>query len=510
MTFSPLHHRTGARIHRTLSFRLVFIFVVLMTIVVSLISFVTITMLQRFLVRNLDDDLVTSGRIVAQTYINLGNSAQNPLPQANNSDDVNLSDYFLYMVLDGPLSGSKEVQKVRPSVEQSHGIPDNKRGLLSTIKTVPTTVAGTSGEPWRAVVMPIFAKDQPDVQIGAILVARPLGTILGTVAEMSRWLALVGLGVVTTGALTTLMLVHRSLRPLRNIESATHKIAAGDLSQRVPRGQDGTEVSMLADSINAMLAQIEQAFAVRVRSERKMRQFVSDASHELRTPLATVRGYAELYRLGGVPETEVQPAMDRIESEAKRMTGLVEDLLQLARLDEGRPLELTSVNITEICRNAVSDYHARAASHTATLVGLDGGEPHDLTIVADKDKVTQVVSNLLSNVLTHTPDGTPCEVAVGQPHPGEAVIEVRDHGPGVKTEDADRLFERFYRTDYSRNRASGGSGLGMAIVAAIMASHGGTARVAQTPGGGLTVRLTFPAAHPVMPDSAPTAQTTGR
>lgn len=250
-------------------------------------------------------------------------------------------------------------------------------------------------------------------------------------------------------------------------------------------------MSMLADSINVMLAQIEYAFADKERSGTKMRQFISDASHELpRTPLATVRGYAELYRLGGVPQEQITPTMGRIESEARRMSRLVEDLLQLARLDEGQALQRNEVNITAVCRNALSDMHARDLTREPTLIGLDGGQADDVVIMADNDKVTQVVTNLLGNVLTHTPPGTPTEIAVGMGSPDEAIIEIRDHGPGVRMEDAEHLFERFYRTDSSRSRASGGSGLGMAIVAAIMAAHGGTARVGPTEGGGLTVRLT--------------------
>ena len=185
------------------------------------------------------------------------------------------------------------------------------------------------------------------------------------------------------------------------------------------------------------------------------------------------------------------------------MGGLVEDLLQLARLDEGRPLTFADVCVTELCMNAVMDFRVRAGDRTVAVTGLDGPAAPEVMVTADEDKVTQVVTNLLSNVLTHTPTGTPVEVAIGR-RGGEAVIEVRDHGPGVRPEDAEHLFERFYRADYSRSRASGGSGLGLAIVASVMAAHGGTARVAETPGGGLTVRLTFPA-NARAGEEAPTA-----
>lgn len=515
MTTTRRHH-TGARLHRTLSFRLVVSFIALMAIVVSVVGLITVTMLQRYLVQNLDDDLRSSGHLLAkQSVDSLVQSPAVTVPNANQStSDINLSDYFIYIKvtrLTGPLSRelrTQTVTKVNTNVVTSHGTPADPQDLLGTVGTNPTTVSGTATESWRAIVIPVVDQDSGD-SLGSVLVARPLGPIFTTVTQVTRLVILVSLAVITFGAIAVAMLVRGSLKPLRNIENATHKIAAGDLSRRVPRGQDGTEVAMLADSINAMLAQIEQAFAVRIHSEQKMRQFVSDASHELRTPLATVRGYAELYRLGGVPDSEMKPTMNRIESEAKRMTRLVEDLLQLARLDEGRPLDLKAINLTAICRDAVADYHARNLSRSAELIGLDGGAPEQLTIVADRDKVTQVVSNLLSNVLTHTPEGTACEVAIGQRVPDETIVEIRDHGPGVKPEDAAHLFERFYRTDSSRTRASGGSGLGMAIVAAVMASHGGTARVSQTPGGGLTVTLTFPTngPRPLNPIQHPEDQT---
>ncbi len=509
-----LRHRTGAQFHLTLSFRLVLIFVMLVSMVVALIGLITVTMLQRFLVQNLDEDLRSSGRLLAtQTVNNIAEGRDSFSPQyANGStDDINLSDYFIGWKVTTlrPLTQTPEPSssmRINHNTEELHGMPADATTLLTSLQdSNPTTVAGTEGEPWRAMVIPVVITDTK-ARVGSILVARPLGGIITTVSHVTRLLIFVSLSIVLAGAIATSLLVRRSLKPLRDIEDATHKIAAGDLSQRVPRENAGTEVAMLADSINAMLAQIEYAFSVRIQSEKRMRQFVSDASHELRTPLATVRGYAELYRLGGVPTDELPATMNRVESEAKRMSGLVEDLLQLARLDEGRPLSLATMNLTEVCRGAVSDFHARNNSRNAELISLDGGEPTEIAIVADKDKVTQVVSNLLSNVLTHTPEGTECEVAVGvigpdpldesteSTEPRFAVVEIRDHGPGVKPADAEHLFERFYRTDSSRTRASGGSGLGMAIVAAIMGSHGGTARVRETDGGGLTVQLMFPLA----------------
>ena len=252
-----------------------------------------------------------------------------------------------------------------------------------------------------------------------------------------------------------------------------------------------TEVGSLATSLNAMLTQIEHSFAVQRASEERMRRFVSDASHELRTPLATVRGYGELYRIGGIPESQVSSAMVRIESEATRMTGLVSDLLQLARLDEGRPLDLQTVELTGLADDAAADVRVLDPDRVVAVVGPDGGAPAPVHAVADEQRVRQILANLTENARMHTPAGTPVEIAVGS-EGRTAVLEVRDHGPGVPPAETERIFGRFYRLDSSRSRASGGSGLGLAIVAAIAAAHGGTTRASETPGGGLTITVTLP------------------
>jgi two-component system OmpR family sensor kinase len=247
-----------------------------------------------------------------------------------------------------------------------------------------------------------------------------------------------------------------------------------------------------------MLAQIEQSFAAREASEDKMRQFVADASHELRTPLAAVRGYAELYRQGAVraPE-EVASAMSRIEGEAGRMGGLVEDLLTLARLDDQRPLDIAPVDLVVLAADAAQDARAIEPDRSVQVVGLDG--PLTATLVpGDEAKLRQLLANLMSNALTHTPAGSPVEVAVGLREEGAtAVVEVRDHGRGVDPEQARKVFERFYRADPSRSRAAGGgNGLGLAIAAAIVAGHEGRIGVAPTPGGGATFVVQLPTTTP--------------
>ncbi|MGO1591555.1 MAG: ATP-binding protein [Ancrocorticia sp.] len=475
----------------TLSFRLLFTFIALIVVVIIVVSTITVTLLERYLVRNLDDGLRSSGKLVAVQIIDDMRATE-----SGSGSNLNLSDFYLKAMIYDQQGGEFVTStRIAPQTLSSYGTPSEATELLSTVGDSPQTVAGTKeGSNWRVIVLPVTMSDlaNQNQPVGAVLVARPLAQVHNTVALVTRLLVLVGFAVLAVGTLVASWLVRHHLKSLRDIERATHSIAAGDLSQRVPEDNPGSEVGMLANSINVMLAQIEHAFADKERSERQMRQFVSDASHELRTPLATVRGYAELYRLGGVPDDQMTPTMARIESESKRMSRLVEDLLQLARLDEGRPLDRTMVNLNHACINAISDMHARDSSRNAQLIGLEGGAAPEVSIIGDKDKITQVITNILNNVLTHTPAGTPTELAIGKISPTEAVIEVRDHGPGVSAADAQHLFERFYRTDSSRSRESGGSGLGMSIVASIMAAHGGTARVQPTADHGLTVRLAFP------------------
>ena len=270
----------------------------------------------------------------------------------------------------------------------------------------------------------------------------------------------------------------------------------------MPVRQADDEVTSLSQSLNTMLAQVETSFAVREASEERMRQFVADASHELRTPLATVRGYAELYRQGAVRDPEaVGSAMERIEAESERMSGLVEDLLTLARIDDAPEVDMAPVDLTVLAADAVADARVRAPERRISLLGLDG--PVGQTIVVGSEpKLRQVVTNLVANALRHTPAGTPVEVAVGvdptaSSPSGGVALEVRDHGPGVPPEVATKVFERFYRADPSRGRtAGGGSGLGLAIVAAIVALHHGRVGVAQTPGGGATFVVRLPQQTP--------------
>lgn len=268
-----------------------------------------------------------------------------------------------------------------------------------------------------------------------------------------------GVGIVLLGGLGAFWLVQYSLRPLRRIEATAAAIAEGDLSQRVPEQPRSTEVGSLSHSLNTMLAQIEVAFAAQEASEQRMRRFVSDASHELRTPLATIKGYGELYRMGALDTGDkVDDTMVRIEDSARRMGTLVNDLLVLARLDEGRPMRREPVDLVPMARDTAQDLHALDPTRTVTVAGLWPGSaaPRSLVVTGDADRLRQVLTNLVGNVARHTPTGSPAEILLGTDADGAAVVEVRDHGPGVSEEQAGKIFERFYRADSSRTAARAG------------------------------------------------------
>jgi two-component system OmpR family sensor kinase len=311
---------------------------------------------------------------------------------------------------------------------------------------------------------------------------------------------------VTAGAIVFALaagwwLVRLGLRPLEDVERTADSIAAGDLDQRVPGADQATEVGRLARALNVMLERIQAAFSARLASEARLRenehhlrQFVADASHELRTPIAAVSAYAELFERGGTEHTADQPRIAAgIRTETARMDRLVSDLLTLARLDEGVPMEMAPVELVSLASDAV---------RTASAVGPDWPvrfwAAHPVEVSGDKDRLRQLLDNLLANVRAHTPRGTAATVRVDQVG-GHAEIEVRDTGPGMPDEEARRVFERFYRADPARSRTSGGSGLGLSIVAAIVAAHGGTVSATSAPGSGFVVSVRLPMST-VQPD----------
>lgn len=331
----------------------------------------------------------------------------------------------------------------------------------------------------------IAARDE--LRAGAVTVlALPLDGVDTAVRRLVAVEAVATAGVLATVGLVMWWVIRLGVRPVRRMTETAGAIAAGDLSQRVPEGAPGTEAGQLGVALNGMLGRIEEAFDQRAETEARLRQFVADASHELRTPLATIRGYAELYRSGALDQPAgLDDAMRRTEQESIRMGTLVDDLLQLARLDQGRPLHRAPVDLVRLAEDAVRDALVVNAGRALTVAA-----PEPVTVLADEGRLHQVLANLVANALVHAPEAA-IEVRV-YAEGATAVIEVADDGPGMSDDDAARAFERFHRADASRSRHHGGSGLGLAIVDATVRAHGGTASITTSLGHGTTVRVELP------------------
>jgi len=328
----------------------------------------------------------------------------------------------------------------------------------------------------------------------AVVLAAPMTGVDRSMAVLLRTLVLVGLIVLGLMLLVGWLIIRRGLRPLEQVTVTAERISAGELSSRVGVRDDGSEVGRLGHAFDTMLDQIQGAFesqraalAAKERSETQLRQFVADASHELRTPLTAVRGYAELYRAGGLSEeVALEQAMSRIGTESRRMAALVEDLLLLARLDQGRPLRADPVVLSDLVNDALNDVRAVEPSRPVRAEVEPG-----VIVSGDEDRLRQVIGNLLTNVRVHTPVDTPVEVSL-MAGDGVVSLSVADHGPGVDPEHVEHIFDRFYRADTGRSRDRGGSGLGLSIAASVALAHRGTIVYSTTPGGGATFTLTLP------------------
>jgi two-component system OmpR family sensor kinase len=401
-----------------------------------------------------------------------------------------------------------------------------------------------------------------------LVVAANLGDIGALTHRLVLFDLIVGAVIVVVLAAVGAAVVQANLRPLNDIELTAGQIARGHLDHRIPERDPRTEIGSLGQSLNTMLSQVERAFHAQEeseqaahRSEERMRRFIADASHELRTPLTTIRGFAEYYRQrggvrkdqspssgtnGGSPEPvnghspealtpeDLDRIMRRLEAEASRMGLLVEDLLELARLDQQRPLDLAPVDLLTLAADAVQDARLVAPDRPVDLSVAPGAA---FIVDGDEQRLRQVIGNLVNNALTHTPPGTPVRVKIasgtlappagepangrgkeGEPGPGAAVppvvppavapvvpavvLDVEDDGPGMTAEQSQRVFERFYRADQARNRASGGTGLGLAIVAGLVEAHGGTVSVRTAPGEGADFRVKLPLSPDASADEA--------
>jgi two-component system, OmpR family, sensor kinase len=425
-------------------------------------------------------------------------------------------------------------------------VPTNQLWAIVHSGKLVTVPAESGTDTWRVIAEPVqyqlvLSTGGTEQVTGTLIVGANLGDINATIDGLAARALIIGVIIVCILAMAIVAVVRTSLRPLVDIEETAGEIAAGHLNRRVPERDPGTEIGSLGRSLNIMLSQIETAFHAQEESEQaahqseeRMRRFIADASHELRTPLTAIRGFAEYYRQrgglvrddgnggatgdpAGLTPDDLEQIMRRVEREAARMGLLVEDLLLLARLDQQRPLARQPVDLLTLAADAVGDARLLAPARDIDLSVQPGAA---FLVIGDEPKLRQVIGNLMSNALTHTPDGSPIRVSISSgvldPRVNDrtpaVILEVIDHGPGMTPEQASRVFERFYRADQARTRGTGGSGLGLAIVDALVTAQGGVASVTTTRGQGATFRIALPLAPEALgsqhPDDEPDAAET--
>jgi two-component system, OmpR family, sensor kinase len=510
----PLQAMTRLSQRTPLRVKLITALLALVALALAVISFTSIAFFRAYLVNQTDRQLET---LVSQAE----NNAHNGLLSQHGAVILTVNGYFVEV--------RDQNGNVVPDIGNASQIGSNgpviptSQSWLKANSQHPVTVPGASGGTWRVIVEQVSYQpdpESPDLLPGTLVVAENQGNVDHTVGFLTTLDVVVSLIIMLGLAVVSVAVVRTNLRPLDDIEETAQDIAAGHLDRRVPDRDPRTEVGRLGQSINTMLAQIETAFHAQreseenaVQSEERMRRFIADASHELRTPLTAIRGFAEYYRQrggaegngGSLPAEDLDRIMQRVEAEASRMGILVEDLLLLARLDQQRPIEHRPVDLLVLAADAVQDTRMIAPGRP---VKLDVEPGKAFLINGDEARLRQVIGNLMTNALTHTPDGTAIDVRLRSgflpgpvPYPGApaqpvpaAVLDVADQGPGLTAEQAQRVFERFYRADQARNRKSGGNGLGLAIVSALVAAHGGRATVESAPGQGATFRITLPLA----------------
>jgi two-component system, OmpR family, sensor kinase len=468
--------------------RLVLGVIVLSAVGLAAANIATYASLRAFLVDRTDASLAESSGRIARSLFEHGCPSDDgrPLRGTDPGDYVELRAADGQVLCRHQTAGFFDSPPSAPRLPATVTAPSGDAADLGRYFTVP---ARDGGDRYRV-------RASTELGSGArLLVATSLADVDATLRRLLAIELLVTAAVLAALAALGLWVVRLGLRPLAAIGSTAAAIADGDLSRRVERAEPHTEVGRLGLALNAMLAQIESAFKAQAASEQKLRRFVADASHELRTPLAAVRAYAELFARGADRRPhDLVRSMEGISRESERMSLLVDDLLLLARLDEGRPLEREPVELDAVVGEAVE-----------TALTVDPDRPIDFdaehaAVLGDRDRLRQIVDNLLTNVRAHTPANAPVRVQVSRAN-GSAVIEIEDSGPGMSAEETERVFERFYRADQTRSRTSGGVGLGLSIVAAVAEAHGGTVSARSEPGHGATFQIRLPLAEPVLDGS---------
>lgn len=566
----PWHRRIGRKVQAIpLSTKLVTCIIVLLTIGTIGISFSIRTLVGNYLLQKTDTQLVNQAQMIF--------NSMDSLDSTTSEDGRSLVNTYYVEVRDSEYkrTGAGSVPMLREGVVSEPSLPSDgsidgvtlgepfttQAVVHVTTSRVPDhAIMQAAQSPWRVVALPWSEKTKTGQvkDSGVVFIGLSLSDQIDTSNTLTRFCAMVGIAVVLIGAILGTIVVHSTLAPLKRIEKTAAKIAAGDLSQRVPDLPENTEVGSLSMSLNTMLTRIEESFHAQEETTEKMKRFVSDASHELRTPLAAIHGYAELYKMqrdmpGALERAD--ESIEHIEASSARMTVLVEDLLSLARLDEGRGIDITQqVKLTSVVNDAADDLHAldpdrgitcgqvvlQAGSdmeHPSRLAFQPGTMP-DITLTGDASRLRQVVTNIVGNIHRYTPADSPVEVSMGvlpasispeslsrmpsneqslhhfieaievgqsmQVGMNYAIVRFSDHGPGVPADARSKIFERFYTADPSRARQKGGTGLGMAIAQSVVKAHHGFICASGSDGTGLTLTVVLPVA-PVEP--RPLAQT---
>ncbi|MDQ6898541.1 MAG: HAMP domain-containing histidine kinase [Candidatus Dormibacteraeota bacterium] len=461
---------------RSLRGRLVVGLVLLVIVGLAISSVATYVALQSFLLQRVDDQLLTGRDSAARYLLDLRSGAPSrgsfpPSFPSGTFAELRSPDGHVFA---GTFTFGGADSAAQPQLPNQFPSSAGGQPLLRNLS------GGGGVRDYRALFQTLPSGDR-------LVLAIPLTDVNSTLAEL-----LVSEGLISAAVLTALLVfawwvVGLGLRPLERMGATAQAIAGGQFGRRVEPATPQTEIGRLGLALNGMLSQIEAALEQRSQSEQRLRRFVADASHELRTPLTSIRGYSELLRRGAVASPQdAAIAHRRIEAESLRMSSLVEDLLLMARLDQGRPLEEAPLDLRRIAEDACQDARAVAPERSVSL-----SAPEPVQIVGDDTRLRQAVSNLLRNAISHTPAGTGIEVSLDQLD-GRAILSVRDHGPGLTPDAAARAFEPFYRADPARSRDRGGAGLGLAIAAGVVNAHGGSLRHLPAEGGGATFVMELP------------------